>query len=95
MERHEIKALVDARLEEGKRTLDAMQAKAGAATGEVDAEYRAKVAQLKQEHDELKVRAAHTLGTTGDALDSGRKDFELALDDWEGRAKSTWHALQH
>jgi|PersoiStandDraft_1058852.scaffolds.fasta_scaffold345876_1 hypothetical protein len=93
MERHEIKALVDARMEEGKRTLDTMKARLDATTGEAAADYRERVAQLKREHDELKARAARSLEVADEAFDAACKDLELAMDEWDVLAKRTFHGL--
>ena len=86
MERHEIKALVDGRLAENKRRLDAMHAKAGAATGESDARYRDNVRQLQKDHDELRARAERVWNASEADIDAARKDLERYLDAWEHRA---------
>ena len=92
MERHEIKALVDGRMAEGKRSLDAMKARADAATGEADAKYREGVRQLQTEHDEIRARAERVWNASEDEFDSASKDLERYLDAWELRAKQTHKA---
>ena len=92
MERHEIKARVDAKLDEWKNHLDAMQAKAGSKTGEADAHYREHLAELQSQYNDLKISAAKAWDTADDKFDGVSKDLELKWAEWEVRAK---HALDH
>ena len=92
MERHEIKALVDGRMAEGKRSLDAMKAKAESATGQADAGYRDNVRQLQKEHDELRALANRALNATDDDIGAISKDLARSLDGWEARAKEAHKA---
>ena len=92
MERHEIKARVDAKLDEWKNHLDAMQAKAGSKAGEADAQYREHLAELQSQYNDLKISAAKAWDTADDKFDGVSKDLELKWAEWEVRAK---HALDH
>jgi phage-related minor tail protein len=90
MERHEIKARVDAKLDEWKSNLDVMKAKSGAKTGDANAKYHEHLSELQSQYDDLKVHAAKTWDTADDKFDDASKALELKWAEWEVRAK---HAL--
>jgi hypothetical protein len=89
MERHEIKALVDGRMEQGKKSLDAMKARARSERWDADAKYRESVEQLQREHDEMTIRAARAWDASDDEFDAAGKDLQRSLDDWEARVDRT------
>lgn len=93
MDRHETKARMDGQVDEWKKNLETMSAKAGAASGQARVDYRKNVEQLQKQFDELKVMAAHAWDVADDSWDSTRKDLELKWEDWEVRAKRAWRDL--
>jgi hypothetical protein len=86
MQKHELKARVDGQMDEWKRNLDVMKAKADAAQGDTKVTYSQQVAGLQKQYDELKIKAAASWDTADDKWDEGSKDLETAWDDWTDRA---------
>ncbi len=86
MQKHEVKARVDGQMDEWKRNLDVMKAKADAASGDTKVTYSEKVAALQKQYDELKVKAAASWDTADDKWDEAAKGLEAAWDDWTDRA---------
>jgi hypothetical protein len=91
MDKHEMKARIDAQSAEWKTNLDTMRAKADAATGDAKVGYQERVAGLQKQFDELKIQAARSWDVADDKWDSASKDLELKWDEWQLRAKSAWH----
>ena len=86
MERYEIKSRVDAKLAEGKRTLDHMRAKVNASEHDATATYHERVTELAHEHSELEVKASQAFESADDAFDRVVDSIECALDEWAERA---------
>jgi hypothetical protein len=85
MERHEIKSRVDAKLDAGKRSLDAMRVKVDASEGHDRAAYREHVSALEKQHEELRVRANkawESADVGAPEWDSVVDDIEKSLDEW-------------
>jgi len=93
MDRHETKARIEAQIDEWKRNLETMKAKAEASTGEANVGYRDSVAQLQKQLDGLKIQAARSWDVADDSWDSTRKDLEFQWQEWEVRAKRAWSEL--
>ena len=93
MDRHETKARIEAQIDEWKRNLETMKAKAEASTGDAKVGYRESVAQLQEQLDGLKIRAAKSWDVADDSWDSTRKELELQWQEWEVRAKRAWSDL--
>lgn len=93
MDKHELKARVDAQTNEWNRNLDIMKAKADAATGDAKVTYSEKVAQLQQQFDEFKVKAAKAWDAADSGWDQNSSDLERTWAEWEVRAKSAWNEL--
>jgi len=93
MDRHETKARIEAQIDEWKRNLETMKAKAEASTGEANVGYRDSVAQLQKQLDGLKIQAARSWDVADDSWDSTRKELELQWQEWEVRAKRAWSDL--
>jgi hypothetical protein len=93
MDRHETKARIEAQIDEWKRNLETMKAKAEASKGQASVGYREGVAQLQKQLDDLKVQAARSWDVADDSWDSTRKELELQWQEWEVRAKRAWSDL--
>ena len=93
MNKHEMKARIDAQEDEWKRNLDIMKAKADAATGDAKVSYSKKVAELQQQLDALKVQAAKAWDVADDKWDKTSTDLESTWAEWELRAKTAWNDL--
>jgi len=93
MSTHETKARIEAGMDEWKRNLETMKAKAGDAGSQADVKYRETVAQLQKQFDDLKIRSAKAWDVADDSFDSARKDVEASWDEWEIRAKKAWEDL--
>jgi hypothetical protein len=93
MQKNELKARVDAAIDEWSRNLDVMKAKADSATGDSKVAYAQKVADLQKQYDDLKIKAAVAWDAGDDRWDSVSSDLERTLDDWLARAKKAWDDL--
>lgn len=93
MDKHELRARIDAQTDEWKRNLDVMKAKADASSGETKVKYSENVAQLQRQFDEFKIQAAKAWDTADEGWDQTSKDLELKWAEWELRAKSAWNEL--
>ena len=93
MQKHEIKVRVEGQMEEGKRNLHVMKAKAEAATGDAKVAYAEQVAGLQKQYDDLKVKAAAAWDTADDRWGEVSRDLEAAVDDWTDRAGKAWKGL--
>lgn len=93
MDKHELKARVDAQTHEWSRNLDIMMAKAQAATGDAKVKYLENVGQLQQQFDEFKVKAAKAWDSADSTWDQRSEDLERTWAEWEIRAKSAWDEL--
>ena len=91
MDRHETQARIEAQIDEWKKNIETMKAKAEASTGHVNVEYREHVAQLQKQFDDLKIQAASAWDVADDSWDSALKDLELKWEEWELRAKQMWN----
>ncbi len=90
MQKHELKARVDAQIEQGKRSLDTMKAKAGAAGGDAKVTYTEHIAGLQKQYDELKIKAAAAWDAADDKWDEASSGLGSAWDDWTDRAMKAW-----
>lgn len=90
MDRHETKARTEALIDEWKRNLDTMKAKAEASTGDAKVGYREAVADLQKQLDGLKIQAAHSWDVADDSWDVTWKELDLKWQEWEVRAKRAW-----
>jgi hypothetical protein len=93
MQKHELKARVEGQMDEGKRNLDIMKAKAEAATGDAKVTYGERVSGLQKQYDELKIKAAAAWDTADDKWDGVSQDLETAWDGWTDRATKAWGDL--
>jgi hypothetical protein len=93
MDRHETRARVEAQIDEWKRNLDTMKAKAESSTGDANVKYKESVAKLQVQLDDLKIRAAKVWDSADDSWESASKDLESTWQEWEGRAKAAWDDL--
>jgi len=93
MERHEIKARIDAQTDEWNNNIATMKAKAAAASGDARVGYEEKVGELQKQLGELKVRAAAAWDAADDTWESTAKDLELAWSEWELRARTALNDL--
>ncbi len=94
MKKHEFKARVDGQMDEWKRNLDVMKAKAESSSGETKVAYTERVVGLQKQYDELKVKAAAAWDTADDKWDETSKGLGSAWDDWTDRAAKTWDDLK-
>lgn len=90
MQKHELKARVDGQIDEGKRELDLMRAKAAAATGDAKIAYGEHVSTLQKQFDDLKIKAATAWDAADDKWDDVSRDVASAWDDWTDRAQKAW-----
>ena len=93
MDKHEMKARMDAQLDEWKNNLETMKAKAAASQGQTHVEYTQTVADLQKQYDDLKIKAAAAWDAADDKLDSAQTDLELGWEEWVVRAKRSWSDL--
>jgi hypothetical protein len=93
MERHEIKARVDAQMSEWKNNLDVMKAKADAKTGDTNAKYREGVADLQSQYDDLKISAAKAWDVADDKAGEASDAVELKWAEWQVRANQAWEDI--
>lgn len=93
MDRHEIKARIDAQTDEWNNKIATMKAKADAATGDAKVGYQETVGDLQKQLNDLKVKAAAAWDTADDRFESVGKDLELAWSEWELRAKTALNDL--
>ena len=93
MDRHEMKARFEVQIDEWKRNLEIMKAKAEASTGDAKVEYLKVVSDAQKQFDDLKVQAAKTWDVADDMWDSTSKDLELKWEEWQLRAKKAWDDL--
>jgi hypothetical protein len=91
MKKHELKARVEGQMDEGKRNLDLMKAKADAATGDANVAYHEKVSDLQKQYDDLKAKAAAAWDSADDKWDDVSRDLENAVDVWTDRAMKAWN----
>jgi hypothetical protein len=87
MDKRESKARIEAQMDEWKLNLDAMKAKADAATGDAKVAYAEQIALLQKQYDEVKVKAATVADIADDKWEATAKDLENTWDDWVARAK--------
>jgi hypothetical protein len=90
MERHEIEARIDAQVDEWKRNLDALKAKADSSHGQADVAYRDALEPLQKQFDALKIQAAAAHDAADDSWDSVSSSFETSWNEWQDRAKRVW-----
>jgi hypothetical protein len=88
VERHEIKARIDAKADEWKRSLDVMRAKAGTASGETRLKQQEAVSRLQEQFDELKIQSAKAWDKADDTWQAAERDLNQKWSEWELRAKS-------
>jgi hypothetical protein len=93
MDRHETKARIEAQLDEWKRNLEVMKAKAEAMAGDSKVEYLKAVGESQKGLDGLKIEAAKAWDVADDLWDSTSKDLEIKWDEWQLGAKKTWNDL--
>lgn len=93
MDKHEMKARFDTRIDEWKRNLDLMKAKAEASTGDAKVQSLKSVAEFQSQLDALKIQAGRAWDTADDSWESASKDLELKWDEWQLRAKKAWNDL--
>ena len=93
MDRHEIKARIDAQIDEWYRSIDALKARGEAATGTAKADYLKQASEYQTELDGLKIEAAKVWDVADDAWDSAGKDLQLKWDEWQLRARNAWSDL--
>jgi hypothetical protein len=93
MDRHEVKARVDAQFNEWQRNLETMKAKADASAGDAKVDYLKAVSEYQGQFDALKIQAAKTWDVADDAWDSASKDLDIKWDEWKLRAKKAWNDL--
>lgn len=93
MDKRELKARVDAQMDEWKRNLDLMRAHADAATGDAKVRYREELVDLQQRYDQFKIQAAKSWDEKDDAWEATSKDLELTWDEWKLRAKRAYDEL--
>lgn len=94
MQKHEFKARVDGQMNEWKRNLDVMKAKADSASGDSKVAYTERVAGLQKQYDELETKAAASWDTADDKWDEVSKGLEIAWGDWTDRAARAWDDLK-
>lgn len=95
MQRQEMKARTDAQIHQWSDMLKTMEAKADAATGDAKVKYHESVAGLRQQLDDMRIRAARTWDAADDQWDSASHDLELKWDEWQLKAKRAWDELVH
>jgi len=95
MQRQELKARVDAQIDEGKRSLDVMKAKAESATGDAKVGYTEHAATLQKQYDDLKVKAAAAWDSADDKWEEIAGDVAKSWDDWTDRAAKAWDDRKH
>jgi hypothetical protein len=93
MDRHETKARIEAQIDEWKRNLETMKAKAEASSGDAKVRYLEVVSGFQKQLDGLKIQAAKTWDVADDAWDSTSKDLELKWEEWQLGAKKAWNDL--
>lgn len=94
MDKHEMKARFETQMDEWKRNLEIMKAKAEASTGDAKVALLEAVAERQKEFDELKIQAAKAWDAADDSWDSASRDLELKWDEWQLRAKKAWNEFQ-
>ena len=90
MERHEMEARIDAQVDEWKRNLDTLKAKADASPGQANVAYRDALEPLQKQFDALKIQAAAAHDAADDSWDSVSASFETSWNEWQDRAKRAW-----
>ena len=90
MQKHEFKARVDGQMDEWKRNLDVMKAKADSTTGDSKVAYTEQVSTLQKQYDELKIKAAGAWDAADDKWDETSRGLAGAWDDWTDRAAKAW-----
>lgn len=90
MQKNELKARVDAQIDEGKRNLDVMKAKAASLTGEEKVKNAERVATLQKQYDELKIKAAKAWDSADDTWENVSRDIAKGWDDWTDRVAKSW-----
>ena len=93
VQRHEIKARIDAKAEEWKRSLDVMKAKAGTASGESKVRRQETVSRLQEQFDELKIQSAKAWDVADDTWQAAERDLNQKWSEWELRAQSARNDL--
>jgi len=93
MDKHEIKARIDAQTDEWNNNIATMKAKADAATGDAKVAYQENVGQLQKQLSEFKVKAAAAWDVADDKFEEAGKDLELAWSEWELRARTALNEL--
>jgi hypothetical protein len=86
MQKHEFKARVEGQMDEWKRNLDVMKAKADSATGDAKVAHSEQIAGLQKQYDEVKAKAAAAWDTADDKWDEVSRDLGTAWDEWTDRA---------
>lgn len=93
MNKHETKARIEAQIDEWKRNLATMKAKAEASTGDAKVEYLDSVSGLQKQLDDLKIQAAKVWDAADDTWESAGRDLELKWEEWQLNAKKAWNDL--
>jgi len=94
MDKHEFKARVESQMDEWKRKLDVMKAKAEAANGDAKVKYAEKVEELQKQYDDLRIKSARVWDAADDKWDKVSDDFEETWDEWTDRAGKAWDDLR-
>ena len=93
MDRHELKARIDAQDAEWMRNLATMKAKADVASGEAKVRYQDEVAKLQEQLNDLRIQGARLWDTADDKWDTAAEDLQARWGEWELRAKSALNDL--
>lgn len=93
MDKHEMKARIEAQLEEWKGTLDTMWAKADTSTGDSKAEYLDSVMESRRQLDGLKIEAAKVWDAADDLWESAGPELDLKWEKWKLSTKQAWDKL--
>lgn len=93
MDKHELRARIDAQDSEWQRNLDTMHARAEAASGDAKVKYREQVATLQKQLDELRIQAAKAWDSADDKWDDASDELQAKWGEWELRAKSALNDL--
>jgi len=94
MDKHEYKARVESQMDEWKRKLDVMGAKAEAAGGDAKVKYTERVAGLQKQYDDLKIKSARIWDVADDKWEEASESFEGTWGEWTDRAGKAWDELR-
>jgi len=93
MERHEMKARIDAQIAEWKRNIHSVQAKAEESGDGAKSEYLRVSDKLGRQLDDFTIEAAKAWDSTDDSWDKASTDLELKWEQWQLDAKKAWVGL--